>query len=946
MINDQAAAELFSIPDAQERQAWLAVHPEHFSLETIRALKTLADRAERDDARQALQIGQIAEEVADALQDDAGRGLAVWAQANAHDCLAEYDRAVQEYDRAAALFLQAGLDLEAARTRIGQVAALKYLGQFEQAQALAEAARQVFITKQDTLSLAKMDMNLGNLYARRGQPQLALDHFRQALLAYRSLGNDLHAGFAEVNQANVLTLLDDFVNAEQLYSSARATFETTNLRSTVAMVDHDVAFLLYARGQYAEALRLFERARAAFTALAIPMKIAYMDLNESDVYLDLNLPEDTLRLALQAEDTFRTLKMNFEIGRAQLNQAAALARLGERHRSLALLKQARDLFAAEDNDVWLAHSDLQQAEVLSRMATSPLAHTLAIYAAGTYQRLGLKTKQAYALLLAADLFIRDNQWAAASDRLQQVREALTDITAPWLHYRLDSSYGQIYEGLGDASRAIWHYQRAAEQAEQMAVTIPAEEQRTAFVADKLAPYEGLVSLTAAQSASEAFSWAERARSRALVDLLAAGVRPRLRMIDEVDLVRGERLNKLREELNWLYTRLTRGTTSSESGLPPAGPEVWEKIHAREREVTALWHDLQAKHAEALSLQRVAPLRVEEVQAGLPDGTLLVEYFIARDQVWAFVLSREWVSVQAGLCSMKALRPLLESLSFQISKGQYGSDYFQRHRSALLMSTHDILAQLFQLLLAPLWSQLVKAEALIIVPHGPLHRLPFHALELDNRPLIETHTVSYAPSAAALQFCREKQPVRDAPAVLLGVPDHGIARVGDELRALAQFFPQAISLIGPDATVAQLQQYAPTCSVLHLATHGLFRPEAPLLSGLQLADRWLAVQDIYDLSLKASLVTISACDSGLGRVTGGDELVGLVRGFLYAGAASLLVSLWMVDDEAIARFTIEFYRAWQRGLPKAQALRQVQRAFWQEYQHPFYWAPLVLVGSER
>jgi CHAT domain-containing protein len=271
---------------------------------------------------------------------------------------------------------------------------------------------------------------------------------------------------------------------------------------------------------------------------------------------------------------------------------------------------------------------------------------------------------------------------------------------------------------------------------------------------------------------------------------------------------------------------------------------------------------------------------------------------------------------------------------------------QRHRTALLASVRHVLAELFHLLMAPLWPQLDGASSLIIVPHGPLHRLPFPALEVEGRPLIATHAVSYAPSAAVLKFCRDKPAPRHAAPLLVGVPDNRIGRVRDELQAMAEIFPQATSLLGEAATVDQLRQHASQCSWLHLAAHGIFRPEAPLLSGLQLADRWLTVQDIYELPLNASLVTISACESGLSGVTGGDDLVGLVRGFLYAGAASLLVSQWMVDDEAMARLMIEFYRLWQSGVPKARALQQAQCAFWEEYQHPFYWAPLMLIGNEN
>ncbi|HTP06983.1 MAG TPA: CHAT domain-containing tetratricopeptide repeat protein [Anaerolineae bacterium] len=946
MTDDELVSTLLSLPDAQERQVWLAAHPEHFCLATVRVLKARADWVERDDAHQALQIAQVAEEIAAALNDDEARGLAIWAQANAHELLAEYDQAIAKYEIAAGLFSAADRPAEAARTRIGQVSALKYLGRFGEALQLAETARQIFVTTGDALSLAKIEMNLGNLCAHRGQHQLALEHFQQALSAYRVAGDALHAAFAQVNQANVLTLLDDFVAAEDRYDQARAVLEAADLRSTVAMVDHDVAFLFYARGHYAMALKRFETARTAFTALAIPAKMAYIDLNESDVYLDLNLPEDALRLAWHAEHTFRAVKMDYEVARAQLNQAAAVARLGEHSRALMLLREARELFTQQSNETWLAHTDLQQAEVLSRTGAHSRSHALCLYVAETYQQLGLKTKQAYATLLAADLFVREGYWAAALTRLEQVRGMLSGINAPWLTYRVEAGCGQANEGLGHAALAVANYQRAVELAERMAVTISAEEQRTAFVADKQIPYEGLVKLTSLDQPDVAFGWAERAKSRALVDLLAAGVRPRLRVADAVDAQRADRLRAVREELNWLYSRLTRGAAPGEAGVPEAGPDVWEKIQTREQEVTALWHDLQAKHAEDLSLEHVTQLPVADIQSSLPADSRLIEYFIVREQICAFVVARDQVTAHSNLVSVKELRPLLESLAFQLAKGQYGAAYLQRHRASLLASVRKVLSDLFRLLLAPLWAQLNEASSLIIVPHGPLHRLPFHALEVDGRPLIATHAVSYAPSAAVLKFCRDKQPPRHAAPLLVGVPDNRITRVKDELQAMAALFPQAISLLGEDATVDHLRDRASHCGWLHLATHGIFRPEAPLLSGLQLADRWLTVQDIYDLPLNASLVTVSACESGLSGVTGGDDLVGLVRGFLYAGAASLLVSQWMVDDEAMARLMIEFYRLWQSGMPKARALQQAQCVFWEEYQHPFYWAPLMLIGNEN
>lgn len=409
---------------------------------------------------------------------------------------------------------------------------------------------------------------------------------------------------------------------------------------------------------------------------------------------------------------------------------------------------------------------------------------------------------------------------------------------------------------------------------------------------------------------------------------------------------------MRDELNWLYTRLTRGAALGESGAPAAGPETWAKVREREREAMSLWRALQARHPEELSLMRTTPLPASAVQAGLADDTALVEYFIARGQVTAFVLTKNKVRSYPALIPLANLLPSLEALAFQFSKFQYGPAYYQRHETLLLDSVRETLARLGGQLLAPLWDALSGVKAVHLVPHGPLHALPFHSLRVQDRHFLETHVISYAPSAGVLKFCWDKPTPSSRPKpfpgkpLLVGISDERTTHVADEIRALAGLMDGAEVLLEEQATFERFSQLAPESGLLHLAAHGLFRPEAPLLSSIRLADRWLAVQDIYNLELDASLVTLSACETGLGRDAGGDDLVGLVRGFLYAGARSLLVSLWMVDDESMTRLMTAFYTHWLAGSPKAQALRQAQLDLMQEAQHPYFWAPLALVGDEK
>ena len=294
--------------------------------------------------------------------------------------------------------------------------------------------------------------------------------------------------------------------------------------------------------------------------------------------------------------------------------------------------------------------------------------------------------------------------------------------------------------------------------------------------------------------------------------------------------------------------------------------------------------------------------------------------------------------------------LLEELDFQFSKFQYGAGYYARHKSTMLHTVQDILDKLGDKLLAPVWEKLSKMDAVHIVPHGPLHTLPFHALRQNGKYLIETHAVSYAPSSAVLNYCWSRpnptDSVSQGSSLFVGVPDERATQVSYEIQAIAGIFQNSHVLLGEDATLQNVINAAPHYDLLHLATHGLFRPEAPLLSAIHLADQWMAVQDVYDLDLNASLVTLSACETGLGHDMGGDELVGLVRGFLHAGAKSLLVSLWMVDDKAMTDLMVRFYTYLLTGKPKSQVLRQAQLELLKEYEHPYYWAPMVLIGNEK
>lgn len=212
---------------------------------------------------------------------------------------------------------------------------------------------------------------------------------------------------------------------------------------------------------------------------------------------------------------------------------------------------------------------------------------------------------------------------------------------------------------------------------------------------------------------------------------------------------------------------------------------------------------------------------------------------------------------------------------------YGADGLQRH-----VDTH--LQRLYELLIKPLG--LEAEERLTIIPYGPLHDVPFAALYDGEHYLLDKIQVSLAPSAAVYLHCKRKEARFDGPLLTFGVPVEDIPAVKDEIAAVAALFEGSRTFLGDEASLAAFFEHAPEANLLHLATHGVHRPDNPTFSGLRMGDGWLAGRDLYGSRLRASLVVLSACDTGRAEGSGGDEQFGLARAFLFAGAPSLVASL--------------------------------------------------------
>jgi CHAT domain-containing protein len=285
---------------------------------------------------------------------------------------------------------------------------------------------------------------------------------------------------------------------------------------------------------------------------------------------------------------------------------------------------------------------------------------------------------------------------------------------------------------------------------------------------------------------------------------------------------------------------------------------------------------------------------------------------------------------------------LKRFHLQIRSLRRGTGWVHDYLDRLTRRTQHHLAALYDILLRPIEERL-GTRRLVVIPHRTLHYVPFHALHDGTDYVIERREVCYAPSASVLRYCfaQPRRPLRSA--ALFGFPDAQMPWVRDEVSALAPLFPKATALLDDQATLGALHAQAPVADVLHLACHGQFRPDNPLFSSLRLADGWLTVRDAYGLDLNCQLVVLSACETGVSKIAPGDELIGLARGFFSAGAPTLLVSLWTVDDESTASLMASFYAGLRDGENPAAALRHAQCELLAHHPHPFFWSPFVLLG---
>lgn len=939
-------AELGQLSSEPARRKFLAKHRSLIRQDIVEQLAKLVVQRVRVNTQEALNLAEATVLIAKRLRRKDALALSLRAKANALYSSGENRAAIEHHQQAFQLYEKLGIWNEAARTLSSSIQPMILLGEYDKAFQAAERAREIFARLDDHWRLARLEINVGNIYHRQDRFEESISHYERAytgLMPYKDT-----EGIAVVlsNMAVCLISLNDFPRALATYQGARSFCQENNMPLLVAQADYNIAYLYYLRGEYSRAIEALYAARRACEATGDAYHFALCHLDLSDIYLELNLSEEAREMAHEGFLRFGKLGMGYEAAKTLANEATAYGQQGKTVQALERFTKAREMFALEKNLVWPWLIDLYQSLLLFHEGRHFEARRLCAAAANFFDQSALSGKAVLAHLLLARIALQVEDPAEAQKQTSESLMRLKGVQSPVLAYQAHLLEGQIAQAGNNRPAAHAAYLEARKALEALRSRLQGEELKISFLKNRMQVYEALVDLYVAGDAStasteEALACMEAAKSRSMIEMIfQSGQSLPLGDAGQSDLVR--RIRDLREELNWYYHRIELEQLRPEEKTHQRLETLQEKAQLHEKELLRTLRELPAHERENATLEAPADFSLEKLQSDLPRDATLIEYFSAADRIVAAIVTRKEIQI-LPVTVLSRVAHFLQLLRFQLSKFRMGSEYVQRFEEPLLRATYSHLESLYNELIAPL-RPLLRGKHLVIVPHGPLHFLPFHALRNGEEYLCDAFTVSYAPSATVFSACQEKPPSANTSSLVFGIADERAPQILQEAQSVAELLPQSSLHLGEQATSSVLREMGAQCGVVHIATHGIYRQDNPMFSGIRLGDGYLNLYDLYQMRLNAKLVTLSGCATGMNFVAAGDELLGLQRGLFCAGATTLLLSLWDVHDQSTSLLMQHFYQEYMRTGHMAFALQHTMQELRRQNPHPYFWAPFVLVGK--
>ncbi|HEX6904660.1 MAG TPA: tetratricopeptide repeat protein [Thermoanaerobaculia bacterium] len=831
-----------------------------------------------------------------------GQGYTFLGEGDVLRVLYDNKKALEVYRSARKIFEQTGSRLNQGNALLGEAAALSQLGDNKKALEVYRSASKIFEQVGSWESQGRALVGEANVLSMLGENEKALGAYKTAHKLYEQIGDRWGQGYAFSGEADVLAIFGENEKALDAYRTARKLYEQIGFLQGQVHTFLGEAAVLTRFGENDKALEAYRSANKIFEQVRSPLDQGNTLLGEAALLFQLGENEKAL-------DTYRSAHKIYEQsghllgeGSTLLGEADVLSRLGDNEKALDAYRSAHKLFEEIEDPLGLGNTLLGEARIQSRQGNEKDAKNLATQAAAAFRKGGSVNSERDAWLVMAEVEHSSGNLELA---VSAAREAVR------LH-------------------AVWRSKRISEAQRAR------EDERISAAYDTLVP----VLLSQART-EQALAAAEEARSHVLLDLLAVGFKFG-KQGAAIDL-RAER-RRLESELAQIETEGRQAADADRLA------ELQRRRNRIDRELD--WNQYQTLAAEQNTFLTAQPLDAAGIRAAARETGPILLYYAADKELIGFLVPADGTDVFTARIDLSRGR-LTEAVQRYIHDK---ANPFYEERTA------SQSRELWDLLLAPFVARLPAGGPLVIVPHGPLHELPFETLvDPAGTPLFERWTVSFAPSVSTLARARERhREPQPKDGFLVFSSGRGLELTEAEAGEVARLFGNDKAAFRPtEARFENYENLVPDTRHLLISTTGTWSPGDSRKTFLEILptpgvhDSRLSVAEIAAIPLTAELVALEACDTARGETRQTDERIDLTRAFLIAGAASVLSTRWKVPDEpATRRFLLDFYRAYRQGGPdgkglrKDQALTEARRRSRERGDPAQVWAAWMLVGDAR
>jgi CHAT domain-containing protein/Tfp pilus assembly protein PilF len=887
-------------------------------------------------------------------KDQNGEADALYGIAYVYEQRGEYDRARRALNDCLAIRKQLNQPAKIGATLndLGNVELAK--GAHQEALRFYREALPQYEQGGDRGGVAIALSNIGATFRLLGDYQEGLVYLEKSEKEFEALGRDRNSAVTLGNIAQAYAYLGDYSRALEYDARALALSQKLGNRELISKSYNFDGVIENWRGNYRPALALLEKALAIRQEVKLPWGVAETLENIGEVYQSQG----------DHKQAIEYFSRSIEMARKIQNQSLECD--GHRNRGTELLARHRPSDAMKEFDLAYKLADVTSEKVnmsisLAQMGRAQLQlgnPAEAIHfldrAAEIQTAIGDRRDLADTKAELAEFRRQGGHTQEALAIAREAEEVASAVDRPDALWRAQLTEGKALRNLAMNSEATAALDRAIETIETLHSHVAGPPTAdTAYFADKQEPYLQRMELAlATHDSAGALMFEERSRARSLAQILEKG------RVNVRKSLTGQERQHERELENQLASLNILASQTAEKSSPEEAAAARNKRDLKRGEWESFRTELYTAHPE-LAAQRGESRVMGQAEArrlAARTHALVLDYAVTARVTYLFVLAPGSIRVIPIRVSAARLKSLAGEFHRQLASQDLG------------FST--LAQQLYQLLLAPVETELKQQTGLIVLPDGPLWDVPFQALE--PRPkhfLIEDTAISYSPSLTVLEetiHASRDEKSRPLELLALGNPANSAEKLPEaerQVRELQKLYGENRShvLTGPAATEEAFKTEAGKYRVVHIASHAILDDASPMYSHILLAkagtsaeDGILEAREVMDLDLDADMVVLSACDTARGEAVAGEGITGLLWAMFLGGSHTTVASLWRIESSSTSELMVEFHRHWLENrssagaMAKASAMRAAARKLIasERYSHPFYWAGFIVAGSPQ